>query len=86
MDPLLVLVGGLIAFFLVFTILLGLLHPRSGMEIVGRSLRDYEAEAEIEAHDIDQMIDARNEIRRRRGLPPIGDELAEQVRREMPPV
>lgn len=81
MDPLLVLFGGLILFFLVFTILLGLMHPRSGMEIVGRSLRDYEAEAEIEAGDIDQMIDARNEIRRRRGLPPIGDELAEQVTR-----
>lgn len=86
MDPLLVIVGGLIAFFLVFTILLGLLHPRTGNEIVGRSLRDYGAEAEIEAHDIDQMLDARNEIRRRRGLPPIGDELAEQARAELPPV
>jgi hypothetical protein len=37
---------------------------------------DYGAQAEIEEHDIDQMIEARNDLRRRSGRPEIGDELA----------
>jgi phosphoglucosamine mutase len=41
---------------------------------------DDEAEAEIEAVDIDQMIDARNERRRRAGRPEIGDELERRIR------
>ena len=40
---------------------------------------DLGAQAEIEEDDIAQMIEARNKIRRRRGLPEIGDELAEQL-------
>ena len=45
------------------------------------SERDPGAEAEIEATDIEQMIEARNAIRRRRGLPEIGDEPVAQLRR-----
>jgi hypothetical protein len=84
MDPVIVLFGGLVLFFLVFTILLGLAHPRSGQQIVGRSLRDEGAEAEIEENDIEQMLAARDDIRRRRGLPAIGDELADELRRSLP--
>ena len=75
------IIGGLTLFLILFALALGLWHPRSGQAIVGRSLRNEEAEAEIEAHDIDEMIDARNARRRARGLPEIGDELADQVRR-----
>ena len=39
------------------------------------------AQAEIEEHDIDEMIAARDALRRRSGKPPIGDELAEEIRR-----
>jgi hypothetical protein len=42
--------------------------------------QDLGAQAEIEESDIEMMIEARNAIRRRRGLPEIGDELAEQLR------
>ena len=48
---------------------------------VGQSPRDHAAEADIEDHDIDQMIEARNERRRRLGRPEIGDELESIVRR-----
>lgn len=75
------IIGGMTVFLLLFVIALGLWHPRSGQSIVGRSLRNDEAEAEIEAHDIDEMLDARNARRRAAGKPEIADELAEQVRR-----
>jgi hypothetical protein len=81
MDPFFVIIGGLTLFLLLFVVALGLWHPRSGRMIVGRSLRDEGAEAEIEAHDIDEMLDARNARRRAAGKPAISDELAEQVRR-----
>ena len=38
------------------------------------------AQAEVEAHDLDEMIEARNELRARIGKPPIGEELGEQAR------
>ena len=48
---------------------------------VGQSPRDHGAEAEIEQSDIDQMIEARNDRRRRLGRPEIGDELARELER-----
>ena len=41
----------------------------------GQNPRDHAAEAWIEDHDIDEMIEARNERRRRLGWPEIGDDL-----------
>jgi hypothetical protein len=79
-DPLVVFLAVFLGFFVVFLLALGMWHPRSGNQIVGRSLRNPEAEAEIEANDIEMMIEAQNEIRRRRGAPDIGDELAEQLK------
>ena len=53
--------------------------------LAGQSPRDHGAEADIEDHDIDEMIEARNEIRRRLGKPEIGDELEESLRRSPEP-
>jgi hypothetical protein len=55
--------------------------PSQPRLLVGQSPRDHAAEADIEDHDIDEMIEARNEIRRRLGKPEIGDELEESLRR-----
>ena len=79
MDPVLVLFGGMLVALAVVVILAGVFHPKSGRQIVGGSLRSDEAEAEIEAVDIDRMIEARNERRRRAGRPEIGDELAREA-------
>jgi hypothetical protein len=81
-DPLVTIIGGLVLILFLWALLLGVSHPKSGRQIVGRSLRSDEAEAEIEATDIDQMIDARNERRRRAGRPEIGDELERRIRRD----
>jgi hypothetical protein len=82
MDPLLVLFGGLVAFFVVFSFLLGW-HPRRGRQLVGelRRWRDYKAMAEIEAHDIDDMLDSISEHRRRAGRRDVGEELADELTR-----
>ena len=83
-DLLWVVFGGIFVFLLLFILALGMWHPRSGRDIVGRSLRSEGADAEIEAADIDQMIDAQNALRRKRGAPEIGDELAYHLRRPKP--
>ena len=80
----LVVFGGMILAFAIVIALVGLVHPRSGRQIVGGSLRSDEAEAEIEAVDIDQMIEARNERRRRAGRLEIGEELAREALRRGP--
>ena len=84
MDPVIAVFGGMLLAMALVVIAAGLLHPRTGRDIVGGSLRSDEAEAEIEAVDIDQMIEARNERRRRAGRPEIGDELAREALREPP--
>ena len=48
------------------------------------SEQDYGAQAEIEATDIDQMIEARSERRRRTGREEIGEELAREALRRPP--
>ena len=50
----------------------------------GENPRDHAAEAWIEDHDIDEMIEARNERRQRRGVPSIGEDLERELQRVMP--
>ena len=83
MDPMWVFFGSFVLIFVVMVLALGVWHPRAGNDIVGKSLRNPEAEAEIEAGDIDQMIEARNDLRRRSGKPSIGDDLASQLDRDL---
>jgi hypothetical protein len=56
--------------FLVTTILLGLFSKRSALDILDwKPTRSPQVEAENEIDDVAQMIEAQNEIRRRRGKP-----------------
>jgi hypothetical protein len=82
-DPLVVFIVAFGLFFLGFILLLGAYHPKRGSEIVGKSERNPAADAEIEAGDIEMMIEARNDIRRRRGLPEIGDDLEAELQEEL---
>jgi hypothetical protein len=52
--------------------------PGRDSQIHGRRT---EADAEVEDHDIDQMLDAINEHRRRAGRREIGEELADELMR-----
>ncbi len=70
MDVFTVVSGGLVAFFLLTTILLGVFSKRSALEILDwKPTRSPEVEAENEIDDVEQMIAAQNEIRRRLGKP-----------------
>jgi hypothetical protein len=62
--------GGLLAFFVIATLLLGVFSKRSALEILDwKPTRSPELEAENELDDVAQMIAAQNELRRRRGKP-----------------
>src|SRR6476646_7152350 len=82
-----VLVGGL----LVFLIMLGLFVPGSGAaQLDWRPTRSAETEVQNEIDDLDQMLEAANERRRRRGAAelteealhaPVREHTREQVKR-----
>ena len=68
MNVFTVVCGGLLLFFVVTTVLLGLFSKRSALEILDwKPTRSPEAEAENEIDDVEQMIAAQNEYRRKRG-------------------
>lgn len=54
---------------------LGRWHPRSGGEVLDwKPTRSYEDEIRLELEDVDQMLEAQNERRRRTGRPEITEE------------
>jgi hypothetical protein len=79
-----VVFGGLLAFFAITVVLLGLFSQRSPREYLDwKPTRSPEVEAENEVDDLAQMLEAQNAIRRRRGQPEVSEEeLEERVRRD----
>jgi hypothetical protein len=69
-----------IAFCVGVLLLVGRAYPGSGADLVDwQPTRSYEDEAMLELEDVQQMIEAQNELRARRGKPPITEE---DVRRQ----
>jgi hypothetical protein len=69
-DAFTVLFGGMLGFFIVMVLLLGLFSKRSALDILDwKPTRSPEVEAENEIDDVEQMIAAQNDIRRRLGKP-----------------
>ena len=63
----LVAVGGLLVLFLIF-LAIGKWYPGTGADVLDwKPTRSVETEVELELDDIDQMLEAQNERRRRRG-------------------
>jgi hypothetical protein len=83
-DAFTVVFGGTLAFFIVGVLLLGIFSTRSSRDILDwKPTRSPEAEAQNELDDIAQMIDAQNELKRRRGAPEISEEeIQARVREE----
>jgi hypothetical protein len=79
----LIVVGG-IALVVLALVLIGRFYPGSGADLLDwRPTRSYEAEVELETQDVQQMIEAQNEYRRRRGERELTeDEVREDVARE----
>lgn len=70
MDVFTLVSSAIVAILLLSTILLGVFSKRSALEILDwKPTRSPEAEAANEVDDLEQMIEAQNEIRRRRGKP-----------------
>ncbi|HKH14222.1 MAG TPA: hypothetical protein VKA47_06165 [Solirubrobacterales bacterium] len=58
-------------------------YPGSGADLVDwRPTRSYEDEARLETEDIQQMIEAQNEMRRRRGKPDLTRSDASRMAKE----
>src|ERR687891_2771594 len=64
-------------------VLLARAYPGSGADLVDwKPTRSHEVEAQLELDDVQQMIDAQNAYRRRRGAAELTEEDAERMARE----
>ncbi len=72
---------GILAFIVGVLALVGRLHPGSSADLVDwHPTRSPEVEAQNEIDDVRQMLEAQNEMRRRRGAPELTEaELHERV-------
>jgi hypothetical protein len=58
----------MIGFIVLCLVLLARAYPGSGADLVDwKPTRSHELEAQLEVDDVQQMLDAQNEMRRRRG-------------------
>jgi hypothetical protein len=74
---------GMIGFIVLVLVLLARAYPGSGADLVDwQPTRSYEDEARLETEDIQQMIEAQNEMRRRRGKPDLTRADASRMARE----
>jgi hypothetical protein len=83
-DAFTVVFGGLLAFFVIAVLLLGLFSQRSARDFLDwKPTRSAEVEAQNELDDVEQMIAAQNELKRRRGAPEITEqEIQARVRED----
>jgi hypothetical protein len=70
-----------LVFFVGVILLVGHFYPGSGADLLDwKPTRSYETEVQLEVDDVQQMLDAQNEMRRRRGAPELTpEELNEKV-------
>jgi hypothetical protein len=74
---------GMVALLVVVLVLIARAYPGSGADLVDwKPTRSYEDEAMLEAEDVQQMIDAQNAYRRKRGARELTTEDAQRMARE----
>lgn len=82
-DVFTIVFGGLLAFFVITVLLLGVFSQRSARDYLDwKPTRSPEVEVQNEIDDVAQMIEAQNELKRRRGAPEISEEEIEARVRE----
>jgi hypothetical protein len=73
----------MIGFIVLCLVLLARAYPGSGADLVDwKPTRSHEVEAQLEVDDVQQMIAAQNEYRRKRGASEITEEDAERMAQE----
>jgi hypothetical protein len=90
-DPFAVIIIGIVGGMIVGLLLLGLFHPRSSAQTLDwKPTRSPAQEIQNEIDDLDQMLEAANARRRKRGAPElteegiratIGSDMAETIKR-----
>src|SRR5215204_6130524 len=74
---------GVVALIVGLLVLLARAYPGSGADLVDwKPTRSFEDEARLESEDIEQMIEAQNAMRRRRGKPDLTRSDASRMARE----
>ncbi len=74
---------GMIGVIVLVLVLLARAYPGSGADLVDwRPTRSYEVEAQLEIDDVQQMIEAQNEYRRKRGAEELTPEQVSEWARE----
>lgn len=74
---------GMVALLVVVLVLIARAYPGSGADLVDwKPTRSYEDEAMLELEDVQQMIDAQNVYRRKRGARELTEEDAHRMARE----
>jgi hypothetical protein len=74
---------GMVGLIVLVLVLLARAYPGSGADLVDwRPTRSYEDEARLESEDLQQMIEAQNEYRRRRGAKDMTEADAQRMARE----
>jgi hypothetical protein len=74
---------GIVGLIVLLLVLLARAYPGSGADLVDwKPTRSYEDDARLEVEDVQQMIDAQNEYRRRRGAEDLTEDDAEKMARE----
>ncbi len=78
------LVVGTLVLLVLGLLALGAWHPRTGAQVLRwQPARSYEDEVRLELEDVDQMLEAQNERRRRSGRPELTEEkVRAEVREE----
>jgi cell shape-determining protein MreC len=68
MDPFALIMLGIVVALILFVLLLGRYHPKSGSDVLRwQPTRSAEVEVQNEVDDLDQMLEATNRRRRARG-------------------
>lgn len=74
---------GMVGFIVLALVLIARAYPGSGADLVDwRPTRSPQVEAELEQDDVQQMIAAQNEMRRRRGASDLTEADAERMAKE----
>ncbi len=73
----------MIGLIVLLLVLLARAYPGSGADLVDwKPTRSHEVEAQLEVDDVQQMLEAQNEYRRRRGAPELTEDDANRMARE----
>ena len=73
----------MVGFIVLCLVLLARAYPGSGADLVDwKPTRSHELEAQLEVDDVQQMLDAQNEYRRRRGAAELPEADAEKMAQE----